>query len=294
MADLRHLVDLASEAKAAVVLGGGNVGLQAACALREKGLGVSIVVKSPHLLSQLADGEAGRMFEERFVSHGVSVRTGTDVVEILGGERVEGVRFDSGKTLACGIVVAAKGVDARLDVVRGTDIDVHWGIRVNARLETSIPGIFAAGDVAETVDAITGREDTHGIWPVAFEQGRVAGLNMAGREIEYDGAMRMNAAEFYGLELISLGSVRGGEHHRAFVRKAGNDVYRKLVFDGEVLAGALLVGEIHDAGVLRLLMKKKVDVTGWEERLLGGADWEWLRPILEREAWFEGLQCGGR
>ena len=102
----------------------------------------------------------------------------------------------------------------------------------------------------------------------------------------------MNAAEFYGLELISLGTVRSGKHHRTLVHKAGNDVYRKLVFDGEVLIGALLVGEIHDAGVLRLLMTKKVDVTCREERLLRGADWEWLYPMLEREEWFDRLQCG--
>jgi len=117
-------------------------------------------------------------------------------------------------------------------------------------------------------------------------------LNMVGIERSYEGGMRMNAADFYGLWLISLGTVRSGEHHRTLVHKAGKDVYRKLVFDGGVLVGALLVGEIHDAGVLRLLMKKKVDVTGQEERLLGGADWEWLYPILEREDWFDGLQCG--
>ncbi len=292
LADLRRLADLASEAKAAVVLGGGNVGLQAACGLREKGLDVSIVVKSPHLLSQLADGEAGRMFEERFSAAGVAVCTGTDVVEILGDSKAEGVRLDTGETLPCEIVIAAKGVDANLEVVRGTGIDVQWGIRVNDRMESSAGGIYAAGDVAQAADLITGEEDTHGIWPVAFEQGRIAGLNMVGLDRPYVGGMRMNAAEFYGLELISLGTVRSGEHHRILVHKAGNDVYRKLVFDGVVLVGALLVGEIHDAGVLRLLMTKKVDVTGEEERLLRGADWEWLYPILEREEWFDRLQCG--
>jgi NAD(P)H-nitrite reductase large subunit/Pyruvate/2-oxoacid:ferredoxin oxidoreductase delta subunit len=292
LADLCRLSDLASSAQAAVVLGGGNVGLQAACGLREKGLEVTIVVKSPHLLSQLADEEAGRMFEERFASHGVVVRTGTDVVEILGKETVEGARLDTGETLPCGIVVAAKGVDANLAVLQGVDIDAHWGIRVNDRMETSISGIWAAGDVAQAGDIITGEEDTHGIWPVAFEQGRIAGLNMMGLDRPYDGGMRMNAAEFYGLELISLGIVRPKEHHRILIRRVGADVYRKLVFDGGILVGALLVGEIQDAGVLRLLMKKKIDLTSHEERLLDSADWGWLYPVLSREEWFGELVSG--
>ena len=99
----------------------------------------------------------------------------------------------------------------------------------------------------------------------------------------------MNAAEFYGLELISLGIVRPGEHHRILTRKMGGDVYRKLVFDGGVLVGALLVGEIQDAGVLRLLMKKKIDLTSYEQRLLDEADWSWLYPVLSREEWFGEL-----
>ena len=102
----------------------------------------------------------------------------------------------------------------------------------------------------------------------------------------------MNAAEFYGLELVSLGTVRSREHHLVFTRRVGADVYRKLVFDGGILIGALLVGEIQDAGVLRLLMKKKMDLTSHEERLLDSADWGWLYPVLSREEWFETLLSG--
>lgn len=282
--DLGVLKRLGSRRPGAVVLGGGNVGLQAASGLRAFGNEVTVIVRSPHLLSQLADEGAGRMFQERLESHGIGVRTGTDVVEILGGERVEGVRLDTGETLPCGIVVPAKGVDANLAVVEGSGIEVGEGIRVNEHMETSEPGVYAAGDVAETVDVVTGRREVHGIWPCAYEQGRIAGLNMAGVARAYDGAMRMNAAEFYGLELMSLGVVKGSGRTEERVRRREPDVYRKLVSADGRLLGALLVGEIRDAGLLRLAIRAKADVSGLEDDLLAGARLEHLLAAFERDA----------
>jgi len=135
--------------------------------------------------------------------------------------------------------------------------------------------------VVESPDLVTGEREVHGIWPCAFEQGRVAGRNMAGVRCEYAGAMRMNAAEFYGLKLISLGIVKPrDEGLREIARRDGPEVYRKLVFRGGILLGALLVGEIWDAGILRMLMKKRIDLTSYEENLLAGADPAWLFPAL--------------
>lgn len=268
--DLHGILHAAKTAKSAVVLGGGCVGLMAACGLHAQGLKVNVVIKSPHLLSQVADPEAGQIVKQRMEANGVSVYTGADVVEVLGGDKVEGAKLDNGQTIPCEIIVVGKGVNSNIELVKDTDIRTHWGIIVDESLRTSVPDIYAAGDVAETIDVVTGEQTVNAIWPAAAEQGRIAGANMAGDQKTYIGSMRMNSAEFFGLPLISTGLVKPrGEGYEILTRYSGQrEVFRKVVLKDNVVVGAVLVGEIDSAGVYAALMRKKVDVSSVKDRLL--------------------------
>jgi NAD(P)H-nitrite reductase large subunit len=128
-------------------------------------------------------------------------------------------------------------------------------------MRTNLPDIYVAGDVAETYDLSTGKMGVNAIWPCAFEQGRVAGLNMAGREAKYGGSFRMNSLDFYGLPVISMGITRiDGNGFQEFRRKTEN-IYRKLVLRDGCIVGAILVGEVQKAGILTTLLKKRVGVS---------------------------------
>ena len=269
--DLQGILRVAKTADSAIVLGGGCVGLMAASGLHSLGLKVTVVIRSPHLLSQVADAEAGEIFRRRFEANGVSVVTGADVAEVLGGDKVEGAKLDNGTELKCQIIVVGKGVNSNIGLVANTDIRTHWGIIVDDELRTSAPDIYAAGDVAETMDIVTGRETVNAIWPAAAEQGRIAGANMAGEHQKYEGSMRMNSAEFFGLPLISTGLVKpkAPEEYEILTRYVvQKEIFRKVVLRDNVVVGAVLVGEIESAGVYATLMRKKVDVSSVKDRLL--------------------------
>jgi len=160
--DLEAIERLAEPGRSAVVLGGGNVGLQACEALLARGMKVTVVVASPWLLSQMVDAEAGRRVAELFISHGLNVRTGRDAVEIAGNGRVESVRLDNGEQIEADLVVVGKGIRPNVEWLAGSGIQIGRGIVTDLCGRTNIPGIFAAGDCAETIDPLTGRSSISG------------------------------------------------------------------------------------------------------------------------------------
>lgn len=268
--DLDGILRASKRAERAVIMGGGCVGLMAACALHARGLKVAVVISSSHLLSQIADAEVGEIIRRRFEENGVPIHTATDVADVLGDDKVSGVKLTNGTQLNCQIVVVGKGVNPNVDLVKQTEIRTHWGIVVDDELRTSVPDVYAAGDVAETRDVVTGEDTVNAIWPAAAEQGRIAGANMTGAREKYTGSMRMNSAEFFGLPLISIGLVKPRQPgYTALVRHvAAKNIFRKVVLRDNVVVGAVLVGEIENAGVYAALMRKQVDVTSIKQRLL--------------------------
>jgi nitrite reductase (NADH) large subunit len=248
--DLERIDRLARPGGAAVVLGGGNVGLQVCEALLARGLRVTVVVKSPHLLSQMVDEEAGRRVGELFAAHGLVLRTGRDAISLLGEGHVSSVRLDDGEELPADLVVVGKGIRPDVAWLAQSGLALGRGIPVDDFGRTSLEHVFAAGDCAEALDPLTGRAQVAGVWPVAHEMGRAAGATAVGVPRRGPGALRLNASNFFGVPIISIGEVREAriDGARAEVQARTADTYRKLVFIGERLVGALLVGEISGAG----------------------------------------------
>jgi len=171
----------ATEAEKAVVLGGGLVGLKVAQALRKRGLKVHVVVKSPHLLSRQLDAQGGEILRRAVEEAGAELTFGQDAREVLGGP--DEVILEDGRRLEAEMVVVAKGVRPRAELLEAAGGKVGRGVVVDERMQTSIPHIYAAGDVAEVPDLVTGERIVSAVWPSAVAQGRVAGLNMAGQEL---------------------------------------------------------------------------------------------------------------
>jgi len=260
--DLEAIDRAAMAGRRAVVVGGGNVGLQVSEALVDRKLSVTLVVKSAYPLSQMVDEETGRRVGDLFARHGVTVRTGRDVVEMVGREQVEQVRLDSGELLPADIVIVGKGVAPDLEWLKGSGVQLRRGVVVDACARTNVPGVFAAGDCAESVDPVSRRSEISAIWPVAYEMGRAAGSTAVGVEQSTPGALRMNASRFFGVSIISIGETVPERLAGASVHSLVNDGsrYRKLVYRDGRLVGAVLYGDVSGAGTYYRLYREAIDV----------------------------------
>ena len=277
LSDVEGISERLPKAKRAVVLGAGLVGLKAAAGLRKRGLDVTILVGSPHVLSQMLDHESSEVFRTLFEEHGVSIVTGVEPVAVHGNGAPTRVEVDSGDTFPCDLVVVGKGVDPNMELAIEAGLETDYGVCVNEHLETSAESIYAAGDVAQALDVVRGETWINALWPCAVEQGRLAALNMIGQPTDYEGSMRMNSVQFFDLPVISAGLAvltpgplgsRPGEHDETIEDHESSSVYRKVFLKDDTVVGFVLVGKIETAGLLRVLMEKRVDVSGVKEDLL--------------------------
>ena len=267
--DAKDISAVAAPGRKAAVLGGGPVGMGAIQALRVRGLDVSIHISSGRLMSQLLDDEGSEIVRERVEKNGVKVQLNSSVVEILGKEKVTGLRMEDGSEAPCDLVVICKGVVPNRDIVLSTGINVRRGIMVDGRMRTNVPNIYAAGDVAEAPDIIFGGWSSYAIWPNASEQGRIGGENMSGGDVEYAGGMAMNSVNVFGLPMMVMGSVRPKDRNGvSFMRGGSGDQYKCVTLKDDRIIGTLLVGKVSNAGVYSMLIKRKADVSSVRSILL--------------------------
>ncbi len=277
--DARAVRERAASTKVCVMMGGGLVSLKAAEALRGLGLEeVHLVIGSNRVMSQAMDSAGAGVLQRRLEQNGVFVHTGESVEAVLGDDSVgvEGVTLKSGERLECQLVLVGKGVRPDLSLLEGSGVDTDWGVLVDRAMATSVPGVFAAGDVAQAHDCIHDEQYVNALWPLAAQQGWVAGCNMAGAvETAYPGWFAMNSLQVFGLPVITMGIVtdrEGGDAEGMDVLALldnSNDVYRKLVLRGGRLVGCAAVGDTDAAGLAGLI-RAGADVSEIKEELLTG------------------------
>jgi NAD(P)H-nitrite reductase large subunit len=258
-------------AQKAVVLGGGLVGFKAAYGLLRRGLQVTMLITSGYPLSMQVDPIAGRMIMAEMVRHGLTVEVGVSATAFVGDTTVEAVETDDGRTLPCDLVIIGKGVLPCRDFLPRERIKVDLGVLVNEHLQTSIKGIYAAGDVAELYDLARDCRWVNALWPEAVGQGRVAGYNMAGRKVVYPGSLSRNVMRVFELDVLTVGDVNPGDPAGYETVSCGGEdqgFYRRLVCKGNRLVGAVLINDIAQGGVLRALIENRVSLRRPAARLL--------------------------
>ena len=267
--DAKDCLTWAQFAKVASVLGGGLIGLKAAYALRKKGLDVKVIVKSKHVLSQVLDEAGASLVQRHLEHHGIDVLPGQDVAEIIGNGQVKAVKLGTGKVIGSPIVIVGKGVKPNIELVKESDIKTEFGIITNEYLETSVDGIFAAGDVAQCFDLVRNAAYINALWPNAVEQGKIAGANICGEKIAYAGSLAMNSVEFFGLPVISIGlkKTEPGFEALEFIDKR-NFIYKKFVLKENVLKGFIAIGKIKNSGVILKLIRDKIDISSIKQDLI--------------------------
>jgi len=159
-------------------------------------------------------------------------------------------------------------VRANIDFLKGTKIKTNRGIIVNEHLETNIKDIYAAGDVAESKDIVYGDMRMHALWPVAVEQGKIAGANMAGIPLIYPGDVSRNILTAFGMTIFTGGM--GKEDKFDIYRKFENGEYRKIILKDGKLKGFIFIGEVNNPGVYIHIMKNEIEVERFKSSLLHG------------------------
>ena len=271
LADCRKIAALLNADANVVLIGAGFIGCIIMEALAKRCGTLAVVEMEDRMVSRMMDATAGGMLQRWCEAKNIRVLTSARVTGIEAQEGSAGdkaVVLDSGERLDAHLVVMAVGVAPNVGFLEGSGIKTDHGVLVDQHLETSAEGVFAAGDVAQGLDFSTGEYSVHAIQPTATEHGRIAALNMLGRQAHYKGSLNMNVLATVGLVSSSFGSWDGVGGDSGVAVDEDGFKYLRLEFDGDQLVGALGLGLTDHVGVIRGLIQNKTALADWKEKLL--------------------------
>ncbi len=259
--DARDIREAAKNTEDAVLVGGGLLGLETAYALKKLGIRCRVVEFFPRLLPRQLDHEGALILQRIMEDMGLSFHLGAVTKEILGEDRVRGILLESGDTVEGGMVIISAGVRPNLEVAGFLGLDADKGVKVDDRLRTSVPEVYAAGDVVEH------RGKLFGIWPAAMEQGKIAAANMCGGDETYEGTIMANTLKVVGIDLASAGDIDAENERESRVVK-DRQLYKKVVFEDNTVVGCILLGDLAEFAKIKKMMDEKQDVSGIKDSIL--------------------------
>ena len=266
--DVRTFTAKAKPGTRVVQMGAGFVGCVIMRGLVSMGVDLTILVRSGRMVSRMMNPAASGMMRRWCQSKGVNVRVNTLPTELRAADGELRVVLEH-EELPADIYLCLVGVKPNVRFLAGTGVETNEGILVDSTMRTSVPGIFAAGDVAEAADCVTGARLVNAIQPNAVEQGRIAALNMAGRSAASRGTLAFNVLDTLGLLSYSFGAWQGLPGGEAVeLVDEGRFRYLRLEFLEDRLVGANTVGFSQHAGAIHGLIEGKVGLGAWKQRLL--------------------------
>jgi NADPH-dependent 2,4-dienoyl-CoA reductase/sulfur reductase-like enzyme/ferredoxin len=268
-----------TNARTAVVAGGGLLGLEAAYALLKLGLRVTVLERGRWPLQRQVDEHGGVLLRDYLAGLGLQVFVESEVDRLgVAGELVREAVLRDGRALPCDVFLVCAGIQPNVALAQEAGLNVNRGIVVDDHLRTSAPSIFAVGDAAEF------RGEVYGLWPACVEQGAIAAANAVGGDREYAGTIPTTILKVVGADLASMGRIAATAEDRVVVFE---DVearrYAKLVVAGGKIAGAILLGFPKEAALVAEALKSGRDVSRDLAALRTG-DWSVLEPARAEAA----------
>lgn len=269
--DIEEIHNKLVKIKDCVFLGGGMVSLKMVQALKRKGVKVTVVVSGDHIISQRLDKEGAQIVADYLKSKNIQVITNEMAQEIINYRNRKLIYFSSGKKLETDMVIIGKGVTPNYNFIDRNQIKVNQGIIVDEHLRTSAVDVFAAGDVVESQDLLYQKFRLNPILPNAVKQGRIAALNMMGVKCSYRGNIEMNSIQLFDLPIISIGLVNNQSNQFEEIThyNSYNNSYKRLLLDGDLLVGTILIGDIKNAGIYHQIIENKKRIKEKKELLNG-------------------------
>ena len=256
-----------------VMVGAGFISFTILNSILSLGARLTIVELAPRILPRMVDAVGAELVESWLKAHGVTVRTNVKLARIEDAKGKKRLQFSAGPEILCDVVIMATGIKTNLDWLEGAGVKINRGIVVDERLRSSVPNVYAAGDVAEGRDLISGEAAVHAIEPTAQEHGRVVGSNMAGKNVGYRGSLIINIVEVCHLDAASFGAWDNAKAEAVSALKKDRNAYRKLLFTGDRLTGAIIIGRsndiwtTNDVGMLKGLVQSGVSLARFKDRL---------------------------
>ena len=259
--DTKIFEEIIPSAKKAVVLGASLVGVKVTEILRKRGVGVIMVDVAEQILPRSAHPESAALLQDYFEKQGVDIRLGCSLKGLESDTRSVRCLFSDSTVEDRDFVAVCTGIQPSVEFLARGQVDMDQGILVDERMETSVEGLYAAGDVCQGLNLMTGKSEWLGLWGNACYQGRTAGLNMAGADAVHHGTIPQHVSPFFHWTFAQLGDVhRQGKDVRivsgGHPERGGCHLF---VFDGQVLVGVNLINRFQGVGRLKSAILRKVD-----------------------------------
>ncbi len=263
--DVEAMLAAADAGGHAVVIGGGLLGLEAAHGLQQRGMHVTVVHLCDTLMERQLDRNAGRLLELELRRRGMDVRTSACTAEMLGDDRVAGIRLKSGETIACDLVVMAVGIRPNVELATEAGIACGRGIRVDDLLCTSAPRVYALGECAEH------RGHTYGLVAPLYEMARVWADQLTGRPtFGYRGSKPSTRLKVAGIDVFSAGVLEAPGTDVVRLEDPGRGVYRRVLLDDDRVVGVVMYGDTTDSSWYAQLLREETDVAAIRDDLIFG------------------------
>ncbi|MBI3596342.1 MAG: NAD(P)/FAD-dependent oxidoreductase [Nitrospirae bacterium] len=274
--DTESMIQWAARNDRAVVIGGGLLGLEAARGLTNRGMMVTVVHLMGHLMEKQLDATAGAILKTEVEKMGIEVRLNCTVKEILGKGKVEAVRFSTGDLIKTDLALITAGIRPNVKLAEEAGLAVKRGILVGYHMQSSHPEVFAVGECVEF------RGWTYGLVAPIMEQAKVAAEAIAGsRSLVYGGSTPATTLKVAGIRLTSMGDFQqnGADCEEITYADPNMGIYKKVVLQGNRVAGAILLGETEDGPRLLEWIRKGTDVGPFRKSLLWDGNGAQPRPI---------------
>jgi len=286
--DAQRIKDLVRKVKSAVVVGGGITALELVESLLSFHIKVHFLLRGDRFWGNILDLEESDLIERKLIREGVEIHTHTEVQAIVDKRgHVHGVLTKKGESLKCQLVAYAVGIRPKMELAKLAGLNLDKGILVNEYLETNQDHIYAAGDVAQVFDPLTGQAILDSLWNPAREQGRIAGMNMAGQRVIYLKEIAYNVTRLAGVTTTIIGMLGGSREEQDLVdiARGESETFRKLpnaiamttgseinqvrvMIGDNTLVGALVMGDQTLSRPLKELILNQVEITAVRSRLI--------------------------
>ena len=232
-----------------LIVGAGLIGLKCAEGLHGRAGSITVCDLAGRVLSSILDDGCAALIQRHLEENGIRFMLSDSVVRFDGNVAY----MKSGAEVGFDVLVLAVGVRPNVAIIKDAGGDVGRGITVNARMESSLPGVYAAGDCTECDDISSGVKRVLAIMPNAYMQGSTAGVNMAGGDAVFDNAIPMNSIGFFGLHIMTAGAYDGDMNE-----ERGEKYLKRFFVKNGYLNGFILIGATDRAGIYTSLIRERI------------------------------------
>ena len=245
-----------------VVIGAGLIGLKAAESLSHHADDVVVLELAPRILPAVLDDEGAEILQKMLAERGIRAFPGITAQQVRGeGDRATSIQLTDDSVIECDVIIAAVGVRPNSELAINAGAEAERGLVCDEHLQTSLPSVYAAGDVVQVSDALDGSKHPLALWPNAMRQGKVAGLAMAQAADEeiFESSFAVNAVDFFDASLLTAGLINPMEGSGCNIEtRVTDDSYSKFVFRDDHLVGYILLNQPLNAGLYTAMIEQRI------------------------------------